>query len=402
MEDIILTREELYELVWRTPMIQLAKKYKISDNGLRKKCKKMNIPTPDSGYWTKLKFNKPVRKKKLPKNFTGKNEVNLSERVGDEPESNSIVSQRSKLAKTYKDLDQTFFQVPDRLNKPDRLIEDTRKTLVEQKPSMVHNNLHVYNHDQELNISVSPKNVPRALRLYNALIKLLRYRNHDIVIENRTTYAVIKDVKIEMALREKMRIERVKEKNWDWLTNKYFPTDKFILKVGWSYRAREFVDGSKMLEERLADILADLELRAEKEIERRIRREKERIIEEERRRIEKELRERKEKEISEFKNLLNSFDQWQQARNLREYILAIEEKNKRERKLSPELKEWINWAKQKADWFDPLVGNEDPLLGFFRPELIKSDSNRSDNSYYNYSMQSSDSYWRKPWYSRNG
>jgi len=33
MENTILTREQLYELVWKTPMIQLAKKYKISDNG---------------------------------------------------------------------------------------------------------------------------------------------------------------------------------------------------------------------------------------------------------------------------------------------------------------------------------------------------------------------------------
>lgn len=42
MEDIVLTREQLYELVWKKPMIQLAKKYNISDNGLRKKCKDEN------------------------------------------------------------------------------------------------------------------------------------------------------------------------------------------------------------------------------------------------------------------------------------------------------------------------------------------------------------------------
>ncbi len=87
--------------------------------------------------------------------------------------------------------------------------------------------------------------------------------------------------------------------------------------------------------------------------------------------IEKELRERKEKEISNFKDLFSKFDRWQQARNLREYIIAIEEKNKRERKLSNELKEWIEWANQKADWYDPLVNKEDPLLGTFKPELIE-------------------------------
>ncbi|MCK5633392.1 hypothetical protein KAH94_06560, partial [bacterium] len=166
---------------------------------------------------------------------------------------------------------------------------------------------------------------------------------------------------IEIALREKMRIERVMERNW--LTNKYYPTDKFILKVDQSYKAREFVDGSKRLEERLPDILADLELRADKEIKRRIQREKERKIEEERKRIEKELRERKENEINNFKEFKSSFDRWQQAQNMREYISAVEEKYRIEGELSQEQKEWIQWAQDKSNWYDPLVNREDELLG---------------------------------------
>lgn len=35
MERESLTREELYQLVWDTPLIQLAEKYNLSDNGLR-------------------------------------------------------------------------------------------------------------------------------------------------------------------------------------------------------------------------------------------------------------------------------------------------------------------------------------------------------------------------------
>ena len=51
MEKIVFTREELYELVWSEPLTRLAKKYNISDNGIRKKCKKMNIPLPKVGHW---------------------------------------------------------------------------------------------------------------------------------------------------------------------------------------------------------------------------------------------------------------------------------------------------------------------------------------------------------------
>jgi len=38
-EIVILTRKELYDQVWSTPMTKLAKSYNLSDNGLRKICK---------------------------------------------------------------------------------------------------------------------------------------------------------------------------------------------------------------------------------------------------------------------------------------------------------------------------------------------------------------------------
>ena len=42
------TDEELYDLVWSEPMTTVCKRFGISDNGLRKHCKSMNIPTPIS------------------------------------------------------------------------------------------------------------------------------------------------------------------------------------------------------------------------------------------------------------------------------------------------------------------------------------------------------------------
>lgn len=48
-----VSREELYELVWRMPIIKGSRRYGLSDNGLRKICKKLNVPTPPRGYWAK-------------------------------------------------------------------------------------------------------------------------------------------------------------------------------------------------------------------------------------------------------------------------------------------------------------------------------------------------------------
>jgi len=44
-----ITRKELYNIVWSTPMIKLAARYGISDVALRKKCVKHDIPTPGLG-----------------------------------------------------------------------------------------------------------------------------------------------------------------------------------------------------------------------------------------------------------------------------------------------------------------------------------------------------------------
>jgi hypothetical protein len=48
-----MTREEFYEKVWQTPMTKLAAHYGLSDNGLRKICRNLQIPTPYTGYWAK-------------------------------------------------------------------------------------------------------------------------------------------------------------------------------------------------------------------------------------------------------------------------------------------------------------------------------------------------------------
>jgi hypothetical protein len=59
------TRHELYDLVWSTPMVKLAKEFGLSDVGLRKICVKRGIPTPPLGYWAKLNFGKQVKKASL-------------------------------------------------------------------------------------------------------------------------------------------------------------------------------------------------------------------------------------------------------------------------------------------------------------------------------------------------
>src|SRR6266849_2761181 len=62
----IWNREELYAEVWEKPLVKVAAKYDISAVALGKVCRKLQIPLPGRGYWTKKEFGKPVEKSPLP------------------------------------------------------------------------------------------------------------------------------------------------------------------------------------------------------------------------------------------------------------------------------------------------------------------------------------------------
>ncbi|OAJ62751.1 hypothetical protein A6V36_20480 [Paraburkholderia ginsengiterrae] len=58
-------REELYEQVWTEPVTKVAKRYAISDVGLRKICLDLEVPLPPVGYWAKLAAGRAVKRPPL-------------------------------------------------------------------------------------------------------------------------------------------------------------------------------------------------------------------------------------------------------------------------------------------------------------------------------------------------
>jgi hypothetical protein len=126
MEQITLTRKELYDLVWTEPLSRLAKKYKISDNGLRKICKRMNIPIPTMGHWQKIQYGKRVIVTKLPTKYEGKDEITLNEKREGDTEVDSPIVQQLRLIQAIENTKDLPLEVPDRLSsRPDKLIRST-------------------------------------------------------------------------------------------------------------------------------------------------------------------------------------------------------------------------------------------------------------------------------------
>src|SRR6266478_6465834 len=59
-------RQELYEKVWQVPLRELAAEYNMSDVGLAKVCRKLGIPLPGLGHWTKIACGHAIARPPLP------------------------------------------------------------------------------------------------------------------------------------------------------------------------------------------------------------------------------------------------------------------------------------------------------------------------------------------------
>lgn len=67
----VVTREELYELVWSTPMIRVAEKFEVSGSYLARVCTELRVPRPERGYWAKLAVGKAPQRPGLPEPLPG-------------------------------------------------------------------------------------------------------------------------------------------------------------------------------------------------------------------------------------------------------------------------------------------------------------------------------------------
>jgi hypothetical protein len=65
-QEIHLTRRDLYDKVWATPVAKLAAEWGISGPGLKKACKRLGVPVPPRGYWARLEAGHRPRRPRLP------------------------------------------------------------------------------------------------------------------------------------------------------------------------------------------------------------------------------------------------------------------------------------------------------------------------------------------------
>ena len=360
MENKILTRQELYDLVWENPLSKLAKKYNLSDNGLRKVCKKLDIPLPKNGHWQKIQYNKKVSKEKLPVNNSVETSITLKFRDNSETIINGIENELNQLTKEIKNELKETIIFPEKLTRPLQLIIDAKDDLKTKQPAYYHNIKGLLNTSPGvLNITVAPQNVKRALLFMDIFIKAIKKRGYNLIIKEGTK-VVIDNVLLDIGLRERLKRTVVKGTHWD--TTELNPSNILSLRLD-AYPAVEWTDtNTTKLEDKIPNIIAKLELQAVKEKKEAIEREIRHIEYERQRKIEEDFKARKEQEKIKTKKLFSDAEKFDKATIYRNYIAATEQKAIRENNLTEELKDWIKWANEKADWFDPFTNKEDELL----------------------------------------
>ena len=372
-----VTRKELYDLVWSKTLSKLTEKYAYSNEGIKKICKDFDVPMPDNRYWMKLKFNPNIQKTKLNPVFSKEDKIELTIRE----QGNLENVDQTPLTRRTKEIESNVkapLIVPDKLTNPDILIQNTKK-IVENKRKK---DFYWDNKIDKASIHVAEENFNRALLIMDTFIKLLKFRGHTFSrdINERGPHINVKEVLFSFGIREKnKRIPGAKLYD----SSTYVPTGILILKIGESYKAMEWSDGATKLEKQLAKIAAKIELEAQKELEWREQCRISQIKREEEEKIRKEYEARKELEFDKTKELFKAAEYHNKAKIIREYIEDIENQANQNNNLKSELKEWLQWAKEKVDWFDPLVNKEDNLLTEKDKEELISPK-KTNNSFYRY------------------
>jgi len=255
--------------------------------------------------------------------------------------------------------------VPDRLNRPHRLVAQTRDAFQSRQPDRTGI---LWARGAPLSVSVSPKQLPRALRIVDSLLKACEERGFPAVVgREQDSCAKIKvhGEELEFSIREHSKrtdhvLNRQEEKErrlgrgWGIPHYDYTPSGILTFTIdeyGNGRRCRWSDQNKRLLESRLNEIIVAL-VRISVTVLKPRRIEAERhhqvwIEEEERRRIYR----------AKTEALTENLKRWQEVQRLRAFIDAVEAAAKRRWQAPPgatPIAEWLRWARDVADASDPL------------------------------------------------
>jgi hypothetical protein len=337
-----ISRPELYDLVWKTPMKNLSTEFGVSDVGLAKLCRRSGIPLPPRGYWAKLRFGKRVRKLALPPPIEGQKDELIVEPTTPRDAVTDLPPEIAAAIETERTADEPI-AVPSS-PKPHPIVASWERA---RQPSYGPPNF-------------TPATESRRRRIASVLFRKIEKRGAKIIANGEHKFEItLFGQMIEMTFGEKLTQVRLPLNPEDlkdsWLRDKGYKTElrpSGVLRLRFDnyFNApirREWLETEdKPLEGRLREVIVGLFIAAAAERKRTQERaewERQRQLEEIRR---WEAEERRRKERERVEDLLKEADAWAQARRLREYVDASQ---------SDREDRWVKWARDVADAIDPCA-----------------------------------------------
>lgn len=371
MEQVKLTRGELFELVWSTPMTKLAARFGLSNVGLTKICERFQIPRPPQGHWARLAWNHKPGRPSLPEAPAGVPDVivfgaHAARTPGGDRD--GVVSDPGVPVVT----------VSEKLTAPHAVTTYLSNGAKGAEVDKFGRLLVGLSFRPEL--CVRRTNLQRALTLLDALFRALTERGHAVEMKPwglppspDLTVTVAERGALHIRVEEKLANtphvptadERDKQLRWGWKIRKYdqVPDGELIFKVegaNWQYKGRKSWSDTKRqrMEHLLGRVILTIEdIAAFNHAENVELEEKHRVAEDQRRR---QLRSERLPQWRQWlaKDLEQMSADWATARRVREFLDAYERtvQNKAERAGSDA--DWLTAARQFADRLDPLSSLE--------------------------------------------
>ena len=367
---IRLTRADLYEKVWATPMRILAKAFGMSDVGLAKVCRRHNVPVPPVGYWRRKETGYKVTRPLLPVAKDGVEHLDIYVRERLRPEFEELTRQVPPQVIVTPEISHSLALRSQRLL--ERGKTNQRGLLTSKNGALAH-------------IFVSGEQVPRALKILNALLLALEERGRSaswpkeegalaVSIDGEAVRFSLSEVTDSLA-----HVLTPAEAKHPWSAPKhdYKLTGRLQLQISnlpafMGPIRRTWADGKQQrIEDCIGDFIIGLSVAAaaikkhKQEME-----EREQRWAEERKREEDERRKAEEhKRKAEFVTEL--IGDWEEAARLRQFIKAIEERTSQSDFSDDEkgdIQQVADWTREYADSLDPLSDLPEAIDEFVRPE----------------------------------
>lgn len=365
-----VSRKELHEFVWTVPGVHLAARFGLSDSGLAKICRKLNIPRPPPGWWAKKAAGRRADITPLPAQRPG-----IPDKITITP---SPVTANGLRDTIRGEADRVGpIAVPERLTRPHPLIADWRADRrARQAEARRERDPWRRRHYAVPDFTPAER---RRHRILHALFRALERQGAGIAADERGRLsATFVGEGIPFEVREKLRqVTRPlteEEKRWEtWnrsgVRTELEPTGRLQFTISaWTeqpVRKTWLESDRRSIDAMLPEIIATFTVLAPMLAERtRKREEAARRWAEEQRRAEEE-RQRKREDDNRWRRFLEIAGDWKRAALARDFIEALSAGGLSADELieGRSVAEWIAWAEARAAALDPTGQGSDLLWG---------------------------------------